>query len=172
MKTKLTKIEGYFDVRIYNATLPREQWQVKSANDVIAFVSKNLELTEGGEFLKTIEKQDGSTYTLAKFKIGKNCKFYDSHAKAIERPQPAELDGKRFEVNLVYNVLPKDEKQPTKACGLWVDAIMLHEIEANPFAEFADEIVTPAPAPAVAVADTADKLPNVRYAQDDSGLPF
>ena len=168
MKTKLTKIEGYFDVRIYNATLPREQWAIKSNNDIISFVARDVQLPEGKEFSKAITRPDGTTYSLCKFKIGKNCKYYDGHAKAIERPQPAELDGKRFEVNLVYNVLPKDEKQPTKACGLWVDAIMLREIEANPFAEFADEIVTPAPA----VAETPDKLPNVRCAQDESGLPF
>lgn len=165
-KHKITNLEGYFDVRIFNAKLPREQWAIKGKNDIISFVARDVQLPEGNEFSKVITRPDGTTYNLVKFKIGKNCRWFDKNAKAIATPAPEELEGKRWLAHLYFSVLPKDENQPTKACGLWCDAIMVREVENNPFAEFADEIDTPAPAPA------ADKLPNVRCAQDDSGLPF
>jgi len=102
-----------------------------------------------------------------KFKIGANCKWFDKYAKPCARPTNAELESKRYMVQLDFTKKEKDLAQPLKPSGYWVNSIMINPIEANPFAGQAFEedndpendptVNTPAAAPASAPAK--DDLP-------------
>ena len=93
-----------------------------------------------------------------KFKIGANCKWFDKYAKPCARPTNAELESKRYMVQLDFTKKEKDLAQPLKPSGYWVNSIMINPIEANPFAGQAFEedndpeneppVNTPAAAPA------------------------
>ena len=106
-----------------------------------------------------------------KFKIGANCKWFDKYAKPCARPTNAELESKRYIVQLDFTKKGKDLAQPLKPSGYWVNSIMINPIEANPFAGQAFEedndhendptVNTPAAAPAqdTASAPAKDDLP-------------
>lgn len=106
-----------------------------------------------------------------KFKIGANCKWFDKYAKPCARPTNAELESKRYMVQLDFTKKEKDLAQPLKPSGYWVNSIMINPIEANPFAGQAFEedndpeneppVNTPAatPAQATASAPAKDDLP-------------
>ena len=97
-----------------------------------------------------------------KFKIGANCKWFDKYARPCDRPTNAELESKRYMVQLDFTKKDKDLAQPLKPSGYWVNSIMINPIEANPFAGQAFEednnpeneltVNTPAAAPAQAQA--------------------
>lgn len=105
-----------------------------------------------------------------KFKIGANCKWFDKYARPCDRPTNAELESKRYMVQLDFTKKDKDLAQPLKPSGYWVNSIMINPIEANPFAGQAFEdnnpeneppVNTPAAAPvqATASAPIKDDLP-------------
>lgn len=106
-----------------------------------------------------------------KFKIGANCKWFDKYARPCARPTNAELESKRYMVQLDFTKKEKDLAQPLKPSGYWVNSIMINPIEANPFAGHAFEedndheneppVNTPAAAPAqsTASAPAKDDLP-------------
>lgn len=106
-----------------------------------------------------------------KFKIGANCKWFDKYAKPCARPTNAELESKRYMVQLDFTKKEKDPAQPLKPSGYWVNSIMINPIEANPFAGQAFEedndpeneptVNTPAAAPVQAPASdpAKDDLP-------------
>ena len=108
---------------------------------------------------------------IVKFKIGANCKWFDKYAKPCARPTNAELESKRYMVQLDFTKKEKDLAQPLKPSGYWVNSIMINPIEANPFAGQAFEedndpeneptVNTPAAAPAQAPASdpAKDDLP-------------
>lgn len=107
-----------------------------------------------------------------KFKIGANCKWFDKYARPCERPTNAELESKRYMVQLDFTKKDKDMAQPLKPSGYWVNSIMINPIEANPFAGQAfeedndHENEPPANTPAAAPAQAPASAP----AKDD--LPF
>ena len=68
-----------------------------------------------------------------KFKIGANCKWFDKYAKACARPTNAELESKRYMVQMDFTKKDKDLAQPLKPSGYWVNSIMINPIEENPF---------------------------------------
>ena len=68
-----------------------------------------------------------------KFKIGANCKWFDKYARPCARPTNAELESKRYMVQLDFTRKEKDLAQPLKPSGYWVNSIMINPIEANPF---------------------------------------
>lgn len=106
-----------------------------------------------------------------KFKIGANCKWFDKYARPCERPTNAELESKRYMVQLDFTKKEKDLAQPLKPSGYWVNSIMINPVEANPFAgqafeedkdpENEPQVNTPAAAPAQATASAPikDDLP-------------
>lgn len=106
-----------------------------------------------------------------KFKIGANCKWFDKYARPCARPTNAELESKRYMVQLDFTKKEKDLAQPLKPSGYWVNSIMINPIEANPFAGQAFEedndpeneptVNTPAAAPVQAPASdpAKDDLP-------------
>lgn len=102
-----------------------------------------------------------------KFKIGANCKWFDKYARPCERPTNADLESKRYMVQLDFTKKEKDLAQPLKPSGYWVNSIMINPIEANPFAgqafeedndpENEPQVNTPAAAPAQAPASAPAK---------------
>ena len=106
-----------------------------------------------------------------KFKIGANCKWFDKYAKPCARPTNAELESKRYMVQLDFTKKEKDLAQPLKPSGYWVNSIMINPVEGNPFRGQAFEedndpendppVNTPAatPAQATASAPAKDDLP-------------
>ena len=106
-----------------------------------------------------------------KFKIGANCKWFDKYARPCARPTNAELESKRYMVQLDFTKKEKDLAQPLKPSGYWVNSIMINPVEANPFSGQAFEedndhenelqVNTPAasPAQAPASAPAKDDLP-------------
>ena len=106
-----------------------------------------------------------------KFKIGANCKWFDKYARPCARPTNAELESKRYMVQLDFTKKGKDLVQPLKPSGYWVNSIMINPVEANPFSGQAFEedndheneptVNTPAasPAQATASAPVKDDLP-------------
>lgn len=68
-----------------------------------------------------------------KFKIGANCKWFDKYAKACARPTNAEIESKRYMVQIDFTKKDKDLAQPLKPSGYWVNSIMINPIEENPF---------------------------------------
>ena len=124
-----------------------------------------------------------------KFKIGRNAKWFDEHAKPCSKPTNEELEASRWQVQIDFNRKPKDPSQPLKPAGYWCNAIMISKVEENPFAgkafsaeeaqEAVDEYVqhfdndeaTTAPAPTTAPAvPTQAAMPFPE--ENDDGLPF
>ena len=60
MKKNRILLEGRFDVRNYNANLPREQWTLKGETDAIRFTSVSDEplKIEGADFAKELTKDE------------------------------------------------------------------------------------------------------------------
>lgn len=71
---------------------------------------------------------------VAKFKIGANCKWFDKFGKPCDRPTNAELEANRWNVQIDFARKEKDEANPLKPSGYWVNAIMVAKVEENPFA--------------------------------------
>ena len=103
-----------------------------------------------------------------KFKIGANCKWFDKYAKPCARPTNAELESKRYMVQLDFTRKDKDPAKPLKPSGYWVNSIMINPVETNPFIgqafeeedyypENEPQVNTPAAAPAQAPASAPAK---------------
>lgn len=99
----------------------------------------------------------------AKFKIGANCKWFDRFGKPMTRPTNAELEEKRWDVQIDFAKKEKDAANPLKPSGYWVNAIMVRPVEQNPFTgqefdrqEIEDE---PEPVNAPEVGTNKDDLP-------------
>lgn len=106
-----------------------------------------------------------------KFKIGANCKWFDKYARPCDRPTNAELESKRYMVQLDFTKKDKDLAQPLKPSGYWVNSIMINPIEANPFAGQAFEDNNPENEPHVntPAADPAQAKAGDQFNDD---LPF
>lgn len=128
-------VTGYFDVKIYNATKPREQWLTKQNGDSITFVvslgEKTPEWTNGN--IKSYTDKKGNPRQIAKVKIGASCIFYNENKERINRPDNNDLDGKRFEAFIVGTDL--GQNADNKASGLWANAIMLREVQVEQFGD-------------------------------------
>ena len=123
------------------------------------------------EAAKAENRQPVCDVVSVKFKIGANCKWFDKYARPCARPTNAELESKRYMVQLDFTKKEKDLAQPLKPSGYWVNSIMINPIEANPLAGQAFEedndpeneptVNTPAatPAQATASAPAKDDLP-------------
>ena len=138
-------LSGYFDVRKYKAEKDQNERAFKSADDMVtfgvAFDPENLP-KELSNRAKTVQrKKDGSIFMLVKFKIGKGCKWFEKRngrVKEIARPANKELDGKRYNVCIDYCELNGDPKK-LEACGYWVNAILIAEVESSYFADLNEQ---------------------------------
>lgn len=153
------KLQGWFDVKVYNDRKPREEWKLKGDDENIAFTTTLEAPGAFNKFAKICEK-DGKTYYRITFKIGPKARWYDGNAHEIERPSNAELDGVKFEVRIQYREVipePGNDKAPR---GYWVNSIQMQRVDINPFQAFApgfiaDEVAAPAAAPAEMFQDIA-----------------
>lgn len=95
----------------------------------------------------------------AKFKIGANCKWFDKFGKPCDRPTNAELEANRWNVQIDFTRKEKDESNPLKPSGYWVNAIMVAKVENNPFEGQAFEVAPENDDPQDANPNDADNLP-------------
>lgn len=157
MKTE--NLTGYFDVKEYNSKKSRENWTLKNNNDTIAFsvVYKEKPALDCREY----KNKDGEMRYAVRFKIGKGCRWFNERAEQVERPDNADLDKKRFEVQIDYVKLDGDPAKK-EASGYWVNAIMFREFVFNPFQPWiVPDEQTPQPAKTedVSEEDLKDGLP-------------
>lgn len=146
------KLQGWFDVKIYNDRKPREEWKLRGDDENIAFTTTLEDPGAFAKFAKPYER-DGKIYYRVTFKIGPKARWYDENAHEIARPSNAELDGEKFEVRIQYREVipaPGNDKAPR---GYWVNSIQIQKVNVNPFQAFAavsaaDEVAAPAAAPA------------------------
>lgn len=168
----IQSLQGYFDVRDFNAKKPREQWAIKGNDTTISFGVKYETLPdEFKQYAKPYTDRNGNQRYIVRFKIGANCKWFDKTGTVTPRPDNTYLDGKPFEVTIQYATLNGD---PTKkeASGYWCNAIMFREVNTNPFDGIAFEAAPAAPEqPATPVVQEA-YVENFVDDAGDSGLPF
>ena len=138
MATKLTNImTGWFDVRVYNKRLTRDQWKIKGEDDNIAFTTTfeagTPEAAAFAEHGKPYTDGNGNQRLRVTFKIGGRCGWFDEHAQPVAKPANEELDGCRWEARIVYNSLPKDPANPKKPSGYWANSVQFRKVLENPF---------------------------------------
>ena len=182
MKTE--KMAGYFNVRkfeqkvamrdrkilndgeniLFKTSFPINELPTIFVNDGAPKSAKHAYVSKSEERAATAEgreaKQDRISLT---FKIGKSTAWFDKYGKACERPKNADLDSKQFDVRIDFRLKEKDPDDRKASCGYWVNAIMIREREANPFADEAfEESVEPQQEPEAEGSEKAEgeeKLP-------------
>ena len=136
---KLTQtLTGWFDVRVYNERIARENRQIKGENDNIGFTASFAAGDPAAVAFSTYGKPyadaNGNPRLRVNFKIGRNCRWFDQNANQVAKPANIDLDGKQFEVVMQYNEVAGDPTKPLSPRGYWVDAIQFREAQINPFA--------------------------------------
>lgn len=136
---KLTQtLTGWFDVRVYNERIPRENWKIKGEDDNIAFtVTFSTTDPQAVQFVnhgKPYADANGNPRLRVNFKIGRKCRWFDENARPVAKPANMDLDGKQFECVIQYNDLDGDPTNPKSPRGYWVNAIQFREVQQNPFA--------------------------------------
>lgn len=139
---KLTQtLTGWFDVRVYNERIARENRQIKGDNDNIGFTASfaagDPDAVAFSTFGKPYADANGNPRLRVNFKIGRKCRWFDENANPVAKPANIDLDGKQFEVVMQYNEVEGDPTKPLSAKGYWVDAIQFREAQVNPFAAMA-----------------------------------
>lgn len=150
----IKEITGWFDVRIYNERITRENWKIKGDDDQIAFTAifdaASPEALQFAAHGKPYTDNAGNNRVRVTFKIGGRCRWYDEQAQPCAKPTNADLDGKKFEVSIQYNELAGDPKNPKAPRGYWVNAIQFREADTNPFTAMAGAaapVIPPQPQP-------------------------
>lgn len=136
---KLTQtLTGWFDVKVYNERIPRENWKIKGEDDNIAFTVTLAQTDpQAVQFVnhgKPYADVNGNPRLRVAFKIGARCRWFNENAQPVEKPANTELDGKQFECVIQYNELAGDPANPKSPRGYWVNAIQFREVVTNPFA--------------------------------------
>lgn len=149
---KLTQsLTGWFDVKVYNERIPRENRQIKGENDNIGFsatfAAGDPAAVTFAAYGKPYADANGNPRLRVNFKIGRNCRWFDANANPVAKPSNIDLDGKQFEVVLQYNEVTGDPTKPLSPKGYWVDAIQFREAQINPFTAMAGAAPVP-PQPA------------------------
>lgn len=131
-------LTGWFDVRVYNERIPRENRQIKSENDNIGFsatfAAGDPAAAQFVDHGKPYLDSNGNQRLRVNFKIRRTCRWFDENASPVSKPSNIDLDGKRFEVVMQYNEVEGDPAKPLSPRGYWVDAIQFREVVTNPFA--------------------------------------
>ena len=138
-KLKLTQtLTGWFDVRVYNERIARENRQIKSDNDNIGFsatfAAGDPAAVAFATYGKPYADANGNPRLRVNFKIGRKCRWFDENANPVAKPANMDLDGKMYEVVMQYNEVAGDPAKPLSPKGYWVDAIQFREAQINPFA--------------------------------------
>ena len=145
---KLTHtLTGWFDVRVYNERIARENRQIKGENDNISFTATFAVGAPAAVAFATYGKPyadaNGNPRLRVNFKIGRNCRWFDANANPVTKPSNIDLDGKMYEVVLQYNEVAGDPTKPLSPKGYWVDAIQFREAQVNPFSAMAGAATVP-----------------------------
>ena len=145
---KLTQtLTGWFDVRVYNERIARENRQIKGENDNISFTATfavgDPAAVAFAAFGKPYADANGNPRLRVNFKIGRNCRWFDANANPVTKPSNIDLDGKQFECVIQYNEVAGDPTKPLSPRGYWVDAIQFREAQVNPFAAMAGAAPVP-----------------------------
>lgn len=135
---KLTQtLTGWFDVRVFNERIARENRQIKGENDnvgfTVTFPAGDPAAVAFAAYGKPYADANGNPRLRVNFKIGRNCRWFDQNANPVSKPANIDLDGKQFEVVMQYNELDGDPSKPLSPKGYWVDAIQFREVRQNPF---------------------------------------
>ena len=138
-ESKLTQtLTGWFDVRVYNERIARENRQIKGDNDNIgftaSFAARDSDAMAFVTYGKPYADANGNPRLRVNFKIGRKCRWFDENANPVAKPANIDLDGKQFEVVMQYNEVAGDPSNPLSPKGYWVDAIQFREVVTNPFA--------------------------------------
>ncbi len=168
MDKRANRLDGYFNVREFNAKKDRKDWNIKPENATIEFSTiygAEVLPAEFSEFAKVFDRKDGGKACAVRFKITARCKWFGKNAEGrfVEMPKPTneELDGKRYKVAINYATLHGDPSAK-EASGYWANGVcILEEASSSMFDdlnETPEEAPTPAPA-APQQQETEDKLP-------------
>lgn len=135
---KLTQmLTGWFDVRVFNERIARENRQIKGENDNIgfsvSFAAGDPAAVAFATHGKPYADANGNQRLRVNFKIGRSCRWFDANTNPVAKPANIDLDGKQFEVVMQYNELEGDPSKPLSPRGYWVDAIQFREVQQNPF---------------------------------------
>lgn len=140
---RLDYVKGYFDVREYNAKKVRAERTMKGNDTTITFdvLYAGEELPpELAAYAKEYEK-DGHVRYAVKFKVSSNTKWFGKtggKVTKINRPDNADLDGKRFECCIDFRQLDGDASK-MEARGYWVNGILIKE-DNDMFADLNEEV--------------------------------
>lgn len=139
---KLTQtLTGWFDVKVYNERIQKENWKMKGEDDNITFgvtfAAGDPAAVAFSAHGKPYADSNGNPRLRVKFKIGPRCRWFDANANPVTKPSNIDLDGKTFEVVIQYNEVAGDPTNPKSPRGYWVDAIQFREVQQNPFAAMA-----------------------------------
>lgn len=161
------KLGGIFDCRKFDNSkkLTHEQRQMVGENDTITFnallpidgldecfktngqideCNKPKANREEREKAAAENREPKANSVAVKFKIHPNAKWFDKHAKPMQKPTNEELEAYRWNVQIDFTKKAKDQQNPLAPSGYWVNSIMAAKIENNPFEgcpfETSDEI--------------------------------
>lgn len=130
-------LTGWFDVKVYNERIARENWKLKGEDDNIAFTvtfaagdTAALPFAAHG---KPYTDGSGHPRLRVNFKIGTRCTWFDEQAQPIAKPLNSVLDGRLYECVIQYSTLDGDPANPMSPRGYWANAIQLREVQRNPF---------------------------------------
>lgn len=144
-------LTGWFDVKVYNERVSRENWKLKGEDDNIAFtVTFAAGDTAAMHFAahgKPYTDGSGNPRLRVNFKIGTRCTWFNELAQPIAKPLNSVLDGKQYECVIQYSTLDGDPTNPKSPRGYWANAIQLREVQRNPFTAMPGAVPVP-PQPA------------------------
>jgi len=141
---RLDNVSGYFDVRVYSAKKTREQRDVAGQDQTITFgvvFNPNDLPQQVSKYAHAYKDKNGEDRMFVTFKVSKGCKFFEKkngRVVAIERPQHADLEGKRYDACIDFRELNGDPAKQ-EACGYWANGILIAEAESNMFADLNEE---------------------------------
>lgn len=140
---KMTQnLTGWFDVKVYNERIARENWKLKGEEDNISFgVTFAASDAAAFQFInhaKPYQDSNGNNRLRVTFKISPRCRWFNEQAQQVAKPANADLDGRRYECIIQYTELAGDPANPKSPRGFWVDAIQFREVVTNPFQAMAD----------------------------------
>lgn len=167
-------LTGTFQVHTWDNSKKEWSSKLKADDEQIQF---SCSLTQPIEGLESSEykKEDGSIRYIHRFKIGKNCRWFDGATKAeMPRPTNSSLDGKRW--NAFLDCRKVESKGAMTPSGNWVNAIILTEVKVNPFegVNFDNLAVSTPSAPSApsASAESAVPTPSAPQSDKEEELPF
>ncbi len=145
---KLTQtLTGWFDVKVYNERIPKENWKMKGEDDNITFgvtfAAGDPAAVAFAAHGKPYADSNGNQRLRVTFKIGPRCRWFDANANPVTKPSNIDIDGKPFEVVIQYNEVAGDPTNPKSPRGYWVDAIQFREVLQNPFSAMAGAAPVP-----------------------------